>query len=141
MKANVLQIKGVTFIGKGESNHWVSMDGPEQFQGSEAGTRPKELVLIALAGCSGSDIASILNKMREKVNRFEIDVDSEVSTEHPKVFTKIHLIYKFLGVDLKKSNIEKAINLSQEKYCSVSAMLKPSVNITYDFEITEDISE
>ncbi len=135
MKANVIQIKGVTFIGKSQSNHWVSMDGPEQFQGSEAGTRPKELILIALAGCSGSDVTSILSKMRERVNRFEIDVDSEVSTEHPKVFTEIHLKYKFWGVDLKKNNIEKAINLSQEKYCSVSAMLKSSVDITYSFEI------
>ncbi len=138
MKANVIQIKGVTFIGKGESNHWVNMDGPEQFQGSEAGTRPKELVLIALAGCSGSDVTSILNKMREKVNRFEIEVDSEVSTEHPKIFTKIHLKYNFWGVDLKKNNIEKAIKLSQEKYCSVSAMLKPAVKITQSFNINAD---
>jgi len=138
MKANVIQIKGVTFIGKGQSNHWVPMDGPEQFEGSEAGTRPKELILISLAGCSGSDVASILNKMREKVSRFEIDVDSEVSTEHPKVFTEIYLKYKFWGVDLKKNNIEKAIKLSQDKYCSVTAMLKPSVKINYSFEINTD---
>jgi putative redox protein len=135
MNAKVVQIKGVTFIGKASSNHWVAMDGPEQFQGSEAATRPKELVLISLAGCSGSDVASILNKMREKVKRFEIDINAESSDEHPKVFTKIHMTYKFWGENLKENNIEKAINLSQDKYCSVSAMLKASVEITHSYEI------
>ncbi|MFC2088870.1 OsmC family protein [Calditrichota bacterium] len=135
MNAKVTQIKGVTFIGKASSNHWIAMDGPEEFHGSEAATRPKELILIGLAGCSGSDVASILNKMREKVNKFEIDVDAESADEHPKVFTKIHLTYKFWGDNLKESNIEKAINLSQDKYCSVTAMLKSSVEITYSYKI------
>lgn len=135
MNAKIVQIKGVTFIGKASSNHWIAMDGPEQFQGSEAATRPKELILIGLAGCSGSDVASILNKMREKLNRFEIDVDAESSEDHPKVFTKIHMTYKFWGENLKQNNIEKAINLSQDKYCSVSAMLKPTVEITHSYEI------
>ena len=135
MKAKVVQLQGVTFVGKAQSNHWVALDGPEEFQGSEAGTRPKELVLIGLAGCSGSDVASILHKMRENVTRFEVDVDAESAADHPKVFTKIHLKYKFWGNDLKPTNIEKAINLSQEKYCSVSAMLKPTVDITHDYEI------
>jgi putative redox protein len=137
MQAKVIQIEGVTFIGKAGSNHWVPMDGPEQFKGSEAGTRPKELLLIGLAGCSGSDVASILSKMREKITRFEIDVEAESATEHPKVFTKIHLTYKFWGESLKSANIEKAINLSQEKYCSVSAMLKPTVDITHSYLINQ----
>jgi putative redox protein len=73
--------------------------------------------------------------MREKVHRFEMDLSAESATEHPKVFTKIHITYKFWGEDLKQANIEKAINLSQERYCSVSAMLRASVEITHSYEI------
>ncbi len=138
MQAKVINIKGVTFIGKAKSNHWIPMDGPEDFQGSDAATRPKELILISLAGCSGSDVASILSKMREKITRFEIDVDAESANEHPKVFTKIHLIYKFWGTDLKEANLEKAINLSQDKYCSVTAMLKSTVEIKHSYEINPE---
>ena len=138
MQAKVINIKGVTFIGKAKSNHWIPMDGPEDFQGSDAATRPKELILISLAGCSGSDVVSILSKMREKITRFEIDVDAESANEHPKVFTKIHLTYKFWGTDLKEANLEKAINLSQDKYCSVTAMLKSSVEITHSYETNPD---
>jgi putative redox protein len=135
MEAKVIQVKGITFLGKTDSNHWVPMDGPADFQGHDAAIRPKELILISLGGCSGSDVASILNKMREKVHRFEMDLSAESATEHPKVFTKIHITYKFWGEDLKQANIEKAINLSQERYCSVSAMLRASVEITHSYEI------
>jgi putative redox protein len=138
MQAKAINIKGVTFIGKAKSNHWITMDGPEEFQGSDAATRPKELVLIGLAGCSGSDVSSILSKMRENITRFEIDVDAESATEHPKVYTKIHLTFKFWGSDLKEANLEKAINLSQDKYCSVTAMLKSSVEITHSYEINPE---
>ena len=135
MEAKVIQVKGITFVGKTDSNHWVPMDGPAEFQGSDAAIRPKELILISLGGCSGSDVASILNKMREMVHRFEMDISAETATEHPKVFTKIHITYKFWGEDLKQANIEKAINLSQERYCSVSAMLRASVDITHSYEV------
>ena len=138
MKAKAIQIKGVTFAGKASSNHWIIMDGPGEFGGSDAATRPKELVLIGLAGCTGSDVASILTKMREKITRFEVNIDADSATEHPKVFTKIHLTFLFWGENLKEANIKKAIDLSQEKYCSVSAMLKPSVDISYSFKINPE---
>lgn len=135
MEAKVIQVEGITFVGKTDSNHWVPMDGPTEFQGHNAAMRPKELILVSLGGCSGSDIASILHKMHEKVHRFEIDLQAEMASEHPKVFTKIHITYKFWGEDLKDANIEKAINLSQERYCSVSAMLRASVNISHSYQI------
>lgn len=135
MNAEVVQVRGITFVGKAGSGHWVPVDGPAEFKGSDSATRPKELILIGLGGCTGADIASILHKMREKVNRFEISLDAEAATEHPKVFTKIHITYKFWGDDLNLENIEKAISLSQDKYCSVSAMLKKAVTITYSHEI------
>jgi putative redox protein len=138
MKANIAQVRGITFVGKAASNNWVPMDGPEEFGGSNAATRPKELILISLGGCSGSDVASILKKMREKVTRFEIDLDADVAEEHPKVFTKIHITYKFWGEDLKTENIEKAINLSQDRYCSVTAMLRNAVEITHSYQVNPD---
>ena len=141
MKANVARIRGISFVGKTSSNHWVPMDGPEEFGGSNAATRPKELLLIGLGGCSGSDVISILQKMREKVDRFEIDLDADVAAEHPKVFTKIHITYKFWGIELNEANIEKAINLSQDRYCSVTAMLKAAVDITHSYLINPDSSQ
>ena len=111
------------------------MDGPSDFKGSDAGTRPKELLLIGLGGCTGSDVAAMLSKMKEQTDRFEIDLDAETATEHPKVFTKIHITYKFWGEKLNQSNLEKAIKLSQEKYCAVSAMLKKAVDISHSIEI------
>jgi len=104
MNANVIQVKGISFVGKAESNHWVSMDGPADFKGYNAGSRPKELILIGLGGCTGADVASILGKMREPVIRFEIEIDAESAKEHPKVFTKINLVYKFWGGKLRESN-------------------------------------
>ena len=138
MKATVARVRGITFVGKAASNQWVAMDGPEEFGGSNAATRPKELLLIGLGGCSGSDVISILQKMREKVDRFEIELDADMAEEHPKVFTKIHIKYKFWGVELNEANIEKAINLSQDRYCSVTAMLKAAVDITHSYIINPD---
>ena len=135
MKANVVQVKGISFIGKAATNHWVAMDGPADFKGSDAGTRPKELILIGLGGCTGADVASMLSKMKAPVSRFEIDIDAESAEEHPKVFTQIHLTYKFWGEGVKEDNLEKAITLSQDKYCSVSAMLKKAVEITHSYEL------
>ena len=138
MKADIVQVKGLTFVGKASSGHWVTMDGPADFQGSDAATRPKELILIGLGGCTGADVASILYKMRENVIKFEISIDAESAAQHPKVFTKIHITYRFWGNDLKEANIKKAIDLSQERYCSVTAMLIKSVEITHSFEINPD---
>jgi len=138
MKAKVIHMQGVTFAGKADSNHWVTMDGPTELGGSNAGARPKELVLLGLGGCTASDVASILIKMREPLRRFEIDLKAENAQEHPKVFTKIHITYKFWGENLNQANIEKAINLSTEKYCSVSAMLKQAVDITHSYLINPD---
>lgn len=135
MKANIVQVKGISFVGKAESNHWIVMDGPADFKGSDAGTRPKELILVSLGGCTGADVASILDKMKEPVSRFEIDIEAESATEHPKVFTKINLRYKFWGENLNSGNLEKAINLSQDKYCSVTAMLNKAIEITHSYDV------
>ena len=129
---------GITFIGHGKSKHWVVMDGSQTFGGSEAATRPMELFLISLGGCTGMDVASMLKKMRVKFAKFEIYIDAERAEEHPKVFTKIDLLYKFWGGNLEadKAKIEKAINSSQDKYCSISAMIKAAnISLNHRYEI------
>ncbi len=133
-KVEVKFVDGMTFIGKGDSNHWVVIDGAETVGGSNAGTRPMELVLVALGGCTGMDVVSILRKKRVKFDKFEIKITGERAEEHPKVYTKVDIEYTIYGKDIKEKDVEQAIELSQSKYCSVSAILKKSgaeLNYTY----------
>ena len=137
-KAVVKHIKGVTFLGKSDSNHWITMDGPESFGGSDAGTRPKELLLIALGGCTGSDVITILQKKKVQISNFEMNISADVVEEHPQVFTKINVEYVFHGKDIQEKDVERAIELSQTKYCSVTHMLNKAMEITHSFKIISD---
>ena len=137
-KAYIKQIKGITFAGKTDSNHWITMDGPEDFGGSNAGIRPKELILIGLGGCTGSDVVSILSKKRVKIDDFEMNISAEVAETHPQVFTTIHIEFVFYGNNIDPKDVERAIDLSQTKYCSVTAMLEKSVKITHSFRIESE---
>jgi len=137
MKVTITQVQGLTFVGKGESNHWVSIDGPVQFNGSEAGSRPMELLLISLGSCTGSDVASILQKKRVPVDTMEVIVNGEREETHPKVYTKIHIEYIFYGTNMDTKDLERAIDLSQNKYCPISAMLGKACEITHSLEIKE----
>lgn len=135
--AVVKNIKGVTFIGKADSNHWVTMDGPEEFGGGNAGTRPKELILLALGGCTGSDVAVILAKKKIKYDDFEMNITAESSDTHPQIYTKINIEYVITGKAIPKEAVERAIELSQKTYCSVTAMLQKAVEITHSYKIIE----
>lgn len=137
--AFVKQVQGITFVGKTDSNHWITMDGPENFYGSNAGIRPKELILLGLAGCTGSDVVAILQKKKIDLKGFEINVNAEQQDEHPQVFTKIHLEFNFYGKNISDKDVERAIELSQTKYCSVTVMLQKAVEITHSFKITETV--
>lgn len=134
-KAFVKQLQGITFVGKTDSNHWITMDGPENFFGSNAGIRPKELILLGLAGCTGSDVVAILQKKKVDLKGFEINITAEQQEEHPQVFTKIHLEFLFYGNNIAEKDVERAIELSQTKYCSVTVMLQKAVQITHSFKI------
>ena len=105
-----------------------------QLSGDQEAVSPMESVLMAVAGCSSIDVEMILKKMRQELQKMEVEVKAERATEAPKVFTDIHIHYILHG-DLKEEKVKQAIELSMEKYCSVSIMLKKSVNITYTFEI------
>lgn len=138
----IKNVDGITFVGHGKSKHWVAMDGSQAFGGSEAATSPMELFLISLGGCTGMDVASLLKKMRVKVDKFEIYINTERAAEHPKVYTKIDLIYKFWGSDLEadKAKIEKAINSSQDKYCSISAMIHAAnIPLNHSYELLQSM--
>ena len=134
-KAYIKQIKGIAFAGKTDSNHWITMDGPEEFGGSNAGIRPKELLLIGLGGCTGGDVVSILQKKKVNLKDFEINISADVAEEHPQVYTKIHIEYIFYGENLPIKDIERAIELSQTRYCAVTNMLKKAAEVTYSYRI------
>lgn len=115
--------------------HAVKIDASEDHGGSNYGILPKPLLLIGLAGCTGMDVVSILKKMHVEYNTFNVFVNGDLTEEHPKVYNKIHLIYEFSGNDLNMKSIEKAVLLSQEKYCGVSAMLRQAAKLTYEIKI------
>lgn len=133
--AEVRQVQGISLAGRTDSNHWIVMDGPKELGGSDAGVRPKELVLLALGGCTGSDVMSILRKKRVSVDDVEIHLTADQAEEHPQVFTKIHVEFVFRGEHIESTDVERAIELSETKYCAVSAMLKSSVAITHSYRI------
>lgn len=134
MKVQLKQVEGNTYVGKGESNHWVTIDAAEKDGGHDAGTRPMELVLIALAGCTAIDVENILKKKRAGMKKLEMEVTAEHADDYPKRFTEIHLTYIIHG-DVKREDAEHAVSLSREKYCSVAGSL--NANITHEIRIVE----
>ncbi|MCZ6702733.1 MAG: OsmC family protein [Ignavibacteria bacterium] len=134
-KAYLKQIKGITFTGKTDSNHWITVDGPENFGGSNVGIGSKELLLLSLARCTASDVVSILRKKRVKLDDFEINISADMTEEHPKVFTKIDLECVFYGDNIEEKDVEIAIELSQTKYYGVTAMLKNAMEINHFYRI------
>ncbi|RKX95593.1 MAG: OsmC family peroxiredoxin [Spirochaetes bacterium] len=117
------------------NGHHIVLDADDSVGGKDRGPRPKNLVLASLTGCTGMDVISILNKMRVKVDSFRVIADGEAATEHPKVFNKIHLIYEFKGKDLPMDKLKKAVELSQNRYCPVSAMLKNVLDLSYEIKV------
>lgn len=117
-----------------EGEH-LRFDAAEEHGGKGKGARPKPFVLAALAGCTAMDVASMLRKMKVELEDFNITVEAEMSNEHPKIYHKIHLIYEFKGKDLPLAKLEKAINLSQDQYCGVNAMLKKAAEISYEIKL------
>ncbi len=141
-KAFVKQLSGITFAGRTEqTNHWVMWDGPEAFGGSNAAIRPKELLLLSLAGCTASDVIAILQKKRVKLDSFEMNITAEETEEHPKVYKSINLEYVFYGKNVREKDVERAIELSQDKYCGVTEMLRHAVNITHSYKIVDTSEE
>ncbi len=119
------------------SGHKLIMDASKEGNGEDLGPRPKELMMAALLGCTGMDVVSILKKMRVEYDSLDIRIESDVTEEHPKHYSAMHIIYSFRGPDLPLDKIEKAIEMSQEKYCGVSAVYKKAMPITHEIRINE----
>lgn len=117
------------------NGHIIPLDADEAVGGEDRGPRPKPLTLVSLAGCTGMDVISILNKMRVTPEDFNVKVSGELTEEHPKYYNKIHIIYSFKGKDLPMDKLEKAVSLSQERYCGVTAMLNKAAEITHEIVI------
>lgn len=133
-KAKVKLGEGMQFIGMGKSGHAVVMDTDPDVGGTDSAAKPMELILIALGGCTGMDVVSILRKMKVEFDDFEIELEAEQAPDYPKVYTKIQLNYRIWG-KVPEDKLKKAIELSSEKYCSVANMLKHVAQIDYKYKI------
>jgi putative redox protein len=135
MEAKVTFSQGLQFVGRADSGHALVMDGPVRVGGSDSAPRPSELLLLALAGCTGMDVVSILRKKRQQVSGMEITVSGEQKADHPARFEKLAVTYVIRGEGIDPEAVRRAIQLSEEKYCSVGATLREGVEITSGFEI------
>jgi putative redox protein len=132
MKVRARWIAPMQFAAEAEGGLRVVMDSSPGHGGAGVGPSPMQTVLAALAGCTGMDVISILTKMRAPLEGMAIDIEAERAAEHPRVFTKIHLRYEFDGAGVTREQVEKAVTLSLERYCSVTAMLRKSAEITHE---------
>ncbi len=138
MQARVKWVDGIAFMAEADSGHALVMDGAPEIGGRNAGARPMEMVLMGLGGCTAIDVMMILGKQRQPVEDCWIELSAErAEGKAPKVFTRIHTHYVVVGEGLDPKKVERAVNLSADKYCSVSAMLRDSVELTHDFEVRE----
>lgn len=113
----------------------INMDAKSEHGGTNNGPTPKPLMMVALAGCTGMDVISLLKKMRVEVDSFDIRVEGDLTEEHPMHFFKMHIIYEFAGKDLPADKINKAVNLSQERYCGVSASYSKAMELSHEIII------
>ncbi len=130
----VTWIEDLAFEGE-VNGHKLVLDAEERVGGKDRGPRPKPLMLTSLLGCTGMDVISILKKMRVDVKDFKVHADAELTEEHPKHYKKIHLIYEFTGKNLPMDKLEKAVNLSQDRYCGVSYIYKQVIEMTYEIKV------
>ncbi len=137
MKARIKWVEGVTMLGESGSGHAVVMDGPPDFGGRNLGVRPMEMLLMGMGGCTQFDVLLILRKARQEVTDCVVELEAERASEDPKVFTRIHAHFVVSGRGLKEKQVERAIRLSAEKYCSASIMLGANAEISHDFEIRD----
>jgi putative redox protein len=137
VKARIKLADGMTFVAESGSGHAVVIDAAPDVGGRDLGARPMELVLMGTGACSAVDVVHILRKARQAITDCVVELDSDRALADPKVFTRIHLHYIVTGKGLNPLQVERAIKLSKEKYCSATIMLAKTAAITFDFEIRE----
>jgi putative redox protein len=137
METRITWKGNVSFLAESGSGHSVLMDGAPEAGGKNLGPRPMEMLLMGLGGCTTFDVMLILKKGRQDVTDCVVEIKAERAPVDPKVFTHIHLHFIITGNNVNRQQVERAIHLSAEKYCSASIMLKNTVKITHDFEVTD----
>lgn len=139
MKAEIKWVGDAMFLGESGSGHAIVMDGPPDHGGRNMGVRPMEMLLLGVGGCSSFDVVDILKKSRQNVTGCHTRLEAERADAVPAVFTKLHIHFVVTGKDLKEKQVERAVSLSAEKYCSASIMLgKAGVVVTHSFEIVAE---
>jgi putative redox protein len=126
-----------SFQGTAESGHSVLMDGPVKFGGEDAGPRPMELLLVGLGGCTAYDVVSILEKKRQDITGLKVEIDADRSDTHPKIYSEIRIHFIISGRNISEKAVKQAIDLSENKFCSASAMLKKSARIVTSYELQD----
>ena len=137
MKARVHLTEGVTFVAESGSGHAIVVDTAPEVGGRNLGPRPMELVLMGTGACTAIDVMHILRKARQPVTDCVVEIEADRAAEDPKVFTAIRLRYIVTGRALATAQVERAIKLSKEKYCSATIMLAKAAQVTFDFEVRE----
>jgi len=137
MNTRVKWLDNMSFVGESGSGHSVVMDGPPDFGGRNLGIRPMEMLLLGLGGCASFDIVSMLKKGKQDLVDCEVEISAKRADSEPKVFTNVHLHFIISGNNLSEKKVERAIELSAEKYCSASIMLGKTAEITHDFKLQE----
>ena len=137
MKARIKWVENVCFMGESETGHAVILDGAPDAGGRNLGMRPMEMLLIGMGACTSFDVVTILKKSRQPVTDCVAEIEAARADEIPKVFTRIHVHFIVTGNGLNPAQVERAVKLSAEKYCSASIMLGKAAEITHDFEIVE----
>jgi putative redox protein len=138
VQARVKWVENAAFIGETGSSHAVVIDGPPDIGGRNLGARPMELMLLSVGSCSAVDVVHILKKARQPVSDCYVEVEGQRADTEPKVFTDIHLKFVIKGKGMNENQVKRAVELSADKYCSASIMLKRGgVNVTHSYELVE----
>ncbi|HEY2966868.1 MAG TPA: OsmC family protein [Casimicrobiaceae bacterium] len=137
MKARIKWKEGVSFVAETGSGHAIVLDGATEAGGRNLGPRPMELVLAGTAACTAFDVVWILRKARQPVSDCIVEADAERAADDPKVFTRIHLKYRVAGTGLSRAQVERAVKLSKEKYCSATLMLAKTAEISFEIAIDD----
>jgi putative redox protein len=135
--AKVSWVDGALFVAEGGSGHTLTMDGAPDIGGRNLASRPMEVVLMGMGGCTAIDVVSMLRKQRQDIEGVEVSLSAERATEHPMVFTEVKLVYTVRGRKLNKALVERAVSLSDEKYCSATAMIKKSAKVSHEVVLVE----
>lgn len=135
--AKISWVDGALFVAEAGSGHTFTMDGSPEVGGRNLAARPMEVVLMGMGGCTAIDVVSMLKKQRQDIEGVEVSLVAERADDHPKVFTSVKLVYTVRGRKLNKALVERAVSLSDEKYCSATAMIRKSSNVTHEVVLVE----